>query len=217
MAEKMITLTEAFRVLLRAGYPQRPALADKIQSHLYFHYAPIDKSTGRRVDAEAQAADDALALLRGAIVSQSIRLRGRLGDNLPADIDPTEVTGNGISVFNNALEVYQPSTNISPFRMLRTYLNVHCYEHEIKSILNIGLPKRVGQRPKADWDAVETALRIEIKSRGMIGPDNDPDWQRKADVERWVSKILDERHEGVGESTVRDRVSRMLESIEAGN
>ena len=31
MAEKMITLTKAFRVLLRAGYPQRPALADEMR------------------------------------------------------------------------------------------------------------------------------------------------------------------------------------------
>ena len=217
MAEKLITLADSFRAVLRATHSQRPALAGEIQSKFYFHYAPFDKSTGRRVDPEVQAADDALAILKDAIVSQSVRLHGRVGDHFPGNIDPTEVTHNGISVFENTLEVYEPSTESSPFRMLRTYRNVHCYEHEIKSILKIGLPKRVGRRPKADWDAVETALRLEIKSRGMIGPDNDADWQRKADVERWVSKILDERQEGVEESTVRDRVSRMLESIEAGN
>jgi hypothetical protein len=213
MPEK-ITLTEAFRVILRATYLQRPALADEIQSNQYFHCIPINRDTGSRDHPEAQAASDALDMLKNAIVGKRVRVCGRLGGNLPAEINPmemAEVDGPDIKVFDGTIEIHEHG------RTLRTYQNVHCYEHEIKAILNIGLPKRVGARPKADWDAVETALRLEIKSRGMIGPDNDTGWQIKGDVERWVSSLLEARNEVVGESTVRNRVSRMLESIEAGN
>jgi hypothetical protein len=213
MQEKLIPLVDAFRAILGAMWPKRPALADEIQSILFFHYAPKDRSTGRRLDPEAQAADDALASLRDAVVAQRIRLFGRLGDGLPHDIHPTEVEWNGIHVFDGTIEVYGERG-----RTLRTYRHVHCYEHEVKAILTTGRSNRVGARPRADWDTVEAALRLEVKTRGMIGPDNDdPKWRMKADVERWVSALLEARNEVVGESTVRGRVSEMLNSIEAGN
>jgi hypothetical protein len=249
MAEKMITLTESFRVVLRSMHSQRPGLADEIQSNDYFR-SPFDKGTGRRVDPEVQAADDALAVLRDAIVGQSVRLHGRFEGNPPADIDPTEIARTGIFVFENALDVWQPTTKVSSFRQLRIYLNVHCYAAEIDALIGAAAaddpeqmtidagprltneqacievkaiattersPKRVGRRPAADWDVVRDALRLEIDRRGMIGPDNDADWRIQADVERFVSAILEERNEAVAESTVRDRVSNMLKSIEAGN
>lgn len=210
-AEKHILLADAFRIVLRAGYSHRPTLADEIQSYRYFHSAKFDKETGRRVDPEAQAADDALGVLRDATVNKLIRLRARLGDNLPADIDPMEVAWNGIRVFDNTLEVYG-ERGVT----LRTYRHVHCYENEIKLISNNG-SKRVGRRPGADWDVVRDALRLEINRRGMIGPDNDADWRIQADAERFVSAILEERNEAITESVVRTRVREMLKGIGAGN
>jgi hypothetical protein len=211
-AEKKITLADAFRAILRAGYPQRPALADEIQSIRYFHSATIDKSTGRRNDPEAQAADDALAVLRDAVVSHSIRLRGWLGDNLPADIEHMEVAWNGIHVFDNTLEVYGERG-----RTLRTYRNIHCGEDEIKAILR-GRTKR-GAPPKVDWELAKDAFRLEVKKRGGLpNPDHDDnDWRRQADAERWVADFLDARGERVSESVIRTHVSEMLSSIEAGN
>jgi hypothetical protein len=215
MPEKMIPLADAFRLVLRAKYPQRPALADEIQNYHYFRYALIDKSTGLRADPEVQVADDAREALLDAIASQSIRLRGRLDNALPNDIDPTEVARNGIDVFDNALEVYEPSTRSSRFRMLRTYRNVHCYEGEIKTILNAAgdSSKRTGRRPAADWPVIADALRLEVDRRGMIGPDNDADWRIQADVEKWVSTLLQDRNETAAESTVRDRVRKMLKTF----
>jgi hypothetical protein len=130
MTMKSITLADAFRAILRAMWPQRPALVDEIQSSRYFHDARWCHCRLRRIDLEAQAADDALAVLRDAIVSQSIRLRGWLGDNLPADIEHMEVAWNGIHVFDNTLEVYGERG-----RTLRTYRNVHCYAADIATLI----------------------------------------------------------------------------------
>ena len=53
--DKLTTLADTFRTILRLWYPKRPALADEIQKN-YIH-SPFDKSTGWRLDPEAQAAD----------------------------------------------------------------------------------------------------------------------------------------------------------------
>jgi hypothetical protein len=129
MPEKMILLVEAFRMGLRAKHPQRPGLADEIQDHRHFWWN--EKGAG---PSEKQAADDAREALLDAIASQSIRLHGRLPNALPDDINPTEVVRQGINIFDNTLEVYEPSTRSSPFRILRTYRNVHCYEDEIRNL-----------------------------------------------------------------------------------
>lgn len=160
MAEKLIMLADAFRAILRAAHSQRPALADEIQSYRYFHSAKVDKKSGRRIDPEVQAADDALAILKDAIVNQSVRLRGRVGSHLPDDIDPTEVVRTGIGVLDNILEVYEPSTRTTAFRVLRTYRNVHCYASEIAALVDpqsssARSPKRVATKRTAAEDAVK--------------------------------------------------------------
>jgi hypothetical protein len=104
MAEKMLTLTEAFQAVLRARYPSRPALADEVQSVDYFR-PPFDGSI--RPIEEVQAAHDACDMLRDAIANQSVRLFGRLNGELPDDINPTEIDRRGIGIFKNDLEVYE--------------------------------------------------------------------------------------------------------------
>lgn len=79
-------------------------------------------------------------------------------------------------------------------------------------------PGRRGAKAKADWEAVGLALRDEVKRRGAPGPDNDdPKWRSQADVERWTADFLDHRQESVAESTIRDRIRKTLQEIEAGN
>lgn len=78
-------------------------------------------------------------------------------------------------------------------------------------------PGRRGAKAKADWEAVGLALRYEIEQRGVPGPDNDdPKWRCQADVERWAADFLDQRRESVAESTIRDRIRKTLQDIEAG-
>jgi hypothetical protein len=134
MAERMLTLTEAFRTILRASYPSRPALADEVDGRDYFR-PPLDGS--KRPVEEVQAVSDALDILKDAIANQSVRLHGRLdlAGERPADIYPTEITRAGISVFDNVLDVWQPTTRVSRFRQLPIYLNVHCYAADIMALI----------------------------------------------------------------------------------
>jgi hypothetical protein len=130
VAEKKLKLIEAFRTVLRARYPSRPALADEVENADYFR-PPFDGDRG----VEVQAVADALDVLRDAIVKQSVRLHGRLDGERPADIDPSEITRTGILVFDNALDVWQPTTRVSQFRQLPIYLNVHCYAADIEALI----------------------------------------------------------------------------------
>jgi hypothetical protein len=138
MVEKMLTLKEAFRTVLRARYPSRPALADEVESAHYF-YPPYDGSV--RPIEEVQAARDACDVLKDAIANQSVRLHGRrLNCERPDDINPTEITRAGISIFDNVLDVWQPTTRVSQFRQLPNYLNVHCYAADIAALIGAAEP-----------------------------------------------------------------------------
>jgi hypothetical protein len=135
---RLIPLTEAFRAVVRAWYPARPALADEIQNEDYFR-SPFDKSMGWRLNPEVQIADFAYAELKDAIINQQVRLRGRRETKDDAeDIDPTEIKRTGILIFNNAVDRWQPTTRVSQFKQLPIYLNVHCYADEIAAL--IGTP-----------------------------------------------------------------------------
>jgi hypothetical protein len=78
---------------------------------------------------------------------------------------------------------------------------------------------RRGRRPRADWEAVEIALRDHIKTHDFPNDDNvDLDWRCQADVERWVAQLLDVRNEPIGESRLREKVREILVRIKkAGN
>jgi hypothetical protein len=202
-AQKLLPLSEAFRVVLRNYYPQRPALADEICNKAWFWYLD-DKPT-----AEAKVADVAHSALLTAIREQRLRLRGYpFGKGEPVNIDPIEAALANVDVFECVLKVYDGGT--------RSYSRVHCYEEDVQSLVSRS-PRR-GRRPGADWDAVGILLREEIKNRGMPTIDNDdPDWRTQADGERWVAEVLDQRGESKVESTVREHVSQILKEIEAGN
>jgi hypothetical protein len=133
----VVLLIEAFRAVLRAHYPSRPALADEIQDAEWFR-PPFDGSV--RPPEEVQAARDACAALRDAIAGQQVRLRGRREDrDYSEDIDPTDIArSNDIWIFQNALDRWQQTTQVSQYRQLPKYLNVHCYAEDIAAM--IGMP-----------------------------------------------------------------------------
>jgi hypothetical protein len=152
MAEKMLPLVEAFRTILRARYSSRPALADEV--HGYDFFRPDEPA---HPVEEVQAALAATEALKDAIASQSVRLRGWLNGAQPADIDPTEIIRNGIGIFENILEVWQPSTRSTPFRMLRTYRNVHCYAADVGALVadhvRSDAPRKLSVRAVPDYVA----------------------------------------------------------------
>jgi hypothetical protein len=201
-AQKLLSLLEAFRVVLRNCYPQRPALADEICNKAWFWYLD-GKPT-----AEVKVADVAHSALLTAIREQRLHLRGYpFGKNEPVDIDPIEAALANVDVFECVLKVYD----------VRSYSRVHCYEEDVRALL--GRPRsRRGRRPGADWDAVGIVLREKIKICGMPTEDNDDqDWRKQADAEGLVAEVLDQRGESKAESTVRKNVTRILKEIEAGN
>lgn len=72
-------------------------------------------------------------------------------------------------------------------------------------------PPRRGTRPKADWSAIEEAFRREVAERGMPDETNDDDWQRQADVERWLyDMLIREGVESISEATLRRRAKDFL-------
>jgi hypothetical protein len=162
MTEKKITLIESFRTILRATYSQRPALADEIQSNQYFHYIPINRDTGKRDHPEAQAASDALDMLKNAIVGKQIRVCGCLDPNLPADIDPTEVTRTSdIHVFAGTIEVHRRGVT------LRMYRNVHCYESEIATLIETPAESHAESSP--NLRATEIRTRKHVRAETACG------------------------------------------------
>lgn len=76
-----------------------------------------------------------------------------------------------------------------------------------------------GRKPAANWDALEDAIRFECNRLDCTPPDADgpQNWRTQADVERWAADFLQDRGEGVSESTVRGYVRKILHAIKAGN
>jgi hypothetical protein len=70
-----------------------------------------------------------------------------------------------------------------------------------------------GAPPKADWDAVDEAIRQEVETRGLPERDGEKGWKTQADVERFVFEFLDARKEPVGASTVKLRVQMALRKL----
>ncbi len=84
----------------------------------------------------------------------------------------------------------------------------------VRVTLNEARDRQQGGRPTvADWDAIEDLLRQEIKQRGPPNRENEKGWRNKADVNRWVDGVLEDREETAAPSTIRDRVNAMLKRV----
>ena len=137
---RTVTLVEAFRRILRAIYPDRPALADEIQSYAWPLFDPNrrcvdpdlsgpflrgEERAGEGRDDEVKAFNEAHRRL-GEFVRQEhgkFRLRGALHPSKPLeDIDPADVRDSKLDVFAGRLRVFDGNKHI------KTYYRVHCYE-----------------------------------------------------------------------------------------
>jgi hypothetical protein len=127
---RTVSIEEAFRRLLRAIYPERPALADEIQSydwdsgrgHHWWH-----EETNLTSD-EVIDVNKAFELLDELVVEQGeIKLRGALHPSKRLEgIDPADVRGSKLHVFAGRLRVFDGHKHI------KTYYRVHCYETDIR-------------------------------------------------------------------------------------
>jgi nucleoid DNA-binding protein len=126
---RTVSIEEAFRRILRALYPARPALADEIQSydwdsfrgHHWWH-----EETNLTPD-EVIAVNKAFELLDQLVVEQGkIRLRGALHPSKPLeDIDPADTSAGKLHVFDGKLRVFDGNKHV------KTYYRVHCYETDV--------------------------------------------------------------------------------------
>jgi hypothetical protein len=142
-----VTLKEAFRAILRAIYPDRPALADEIQSYDWLLFDPnrrcvdpdfVDVGSerfwrgevraGEGREDEVKAFNDAHRRLAEFVRQEhgKFRLRGALSPSKPLeDIDPADVRDSKPDVFAGRLRVFDGNKHI------KTYYRVHCYEIDV--------------------------------------------------------------------------------------
>ena len=144
---RTVTLVEAFRRILCAIYPDRPALADEIQSYAWPLFDPNrrcvdpdfvdvggerfwrgEERAGEGREDEVKAFNEAHRRL-GEFVRQEhgkFRLRGALHPSKPLeDIDPADVRDSKLDVFAGRLRVFDGNKHI------KTYYRVHCYETDL--------------------------------------------------------------------------------------
>jgi hypothetical protein len=115
---------EAFRRILRAIYPERPALADEIQSYDWDYFQ------GSRWWFETKLTSDEIIAVNKAFellhVAQGIRLRGALSPSKPLeDINPADVRSGKLDVFARELRVFLNN------KLLRNYRQVDYYEVDV--------------------------------------------------------------------------------------
>jgi hypothetical protein len=142
-----VTLKEAFRAILRAIYPGRPALADEIQSYDWLLFDPnrrcvdphhVDEGgeifwrgevrAGEGREDEVKAFNDAHRRLEEFVRQEhgKFRLRGALHPSKPLeDIDPADVRDSKLRVFDGMLRIFDGNKHI------KTYYRVHCYEIDV--------------------------------------------------------------------------------------
>jgi hypothetical protein len=124
---RTVTLAEAFRAILRAIYPGRPALADEIQSYAWLYFDP-----NRREDREGEFREDEVKAFQEAhtlleqIAKGKFGLRGALDPSKPlGDIDPADVEVGKLDIFAGELRVFLHN------KVVRTYRQVRCYETDV--------------------------------------------------------------------------------------
>jgi hypothetical protein len=142
-----VTLLETLRRILRAKYPDRPALADEIKSYAWLYFDPNrrcvdpdhvddggerfwrgEERAGEGREDEVKAFNETHRRL-GEFVRQEhgkFRLRGALHpSSLLEDIDPADAKVSRMDVFAGTLQVFDGD------KVIKTYYRVHPYEKDV--------------------------------------------------------------------------------------
>ncbi len=197
---------DAFRIILRAIYPQRPELADEIKEIRWFHYPKRHGVTAE----ESTAAWAALSAIKENVREHKIRLRGILKANdAPHDIDPIDIAEGELDIWEQTLEVSTKGVE-------KLYRQIHCVADDVrrlaKSVAGESISKSRGRPPAADWNGI---IRKELFVRlNYLGPpsadDENPKWRTQADAERAVAEICESKGYNPVESVVRDHTRRLI-------
>jgi hypothetical protein len=116
---RTVTFEEAFRKILRAIHPERPALADEVES-FWWH----DR---KRLPDEDVAVNKARELFEERVAQGKFRLRGVLDPRKPReDIDPADAKVGKPDIFAGELRVFHNN------KVVRTYRQVDIYETDVR-------------------------------------------------------------------------------------
>ena len=130
---------EAFRRILRALYPDRPALADEIPTRWGWElsYPTYDITRPKRVRRlirrkiktaikEMAKIKEARELFRELVAREKLRLRGVLDPSKPLDdIDPADARVGVVDILAGELRVFHNN------KLVRIYRQVHCYKTDV--------------------------------------------------------------------------------------
>jgi len=158
-----IPLAEAFRRLLRAGYPARPTLANEISSYSWFYVRQVlveTKKASNEETAEYDAAKRAADQLRAAIIAEDLALRGVFKSDKPADIDPADCAAagvGGIDFLGNILEVSKAG------KTERRYEHVRCKAADIAKLIK---PRPAARRLKISETKCRAAVGNYLRATG---------------------------------------------------
>ena len=104
---RTVTLTEAYRRILRTRYPE-----------------------AGDISVWSGADDETKKLLARLVAREKIRLRGVLHPSSPLqDIDPAHAKVGLLDIFAGELRVFQ--TNFGKHKVVQIYHQVHCYEADV--------------------------------------------------------------------------------------
>jgi hypothetical protein len=176
---------EAFRVILRAQYRKRPALADEIADIGWFlsrqareviielgetpNNPPLREDLTAQEREEFAAAWAACKTLRESVKQGKVRLRGRLPDDLvPRDIDPQDAMEGELVIWNDMLDMG---------REKKPYRNVYCIAEDVRGFAGVADQYKTGEpgRPTsmqlveaehgARWERGEALQKIGAESK----------------------------------------------------
>jgi hypothetical protein len=136
---------EAFRIILRAIYPDNPRLAARIKSRQYFfsgqrkykYRLPPESPVEGTAPDHLRYAHEALRILEDGVRSQKIALQGARGAEPPAPINSADSATGKFDVFAETLEIHT--------RGVRDYLYQRVWCSRTDVIALVGSP--AGTRP----------------------------------------------------------------------
>jgi hypothetical protein len=204
---RLIRPVDSYRAVLREHYPERPALADEINSPEWFLKRQRDPpQEGTTELREYVAAVEAHNIFYWRVRVSEIRLRGTPEDGVPRDIDPTEQeTGFEFNIWTQRFDCRTTDffEGARPFGHL--YLNVWCYADPEPVEPAQAPPKGLLEPPAAR------------PADSAVEPSVEPPPRRKVTRPALAEAIIDQLDWIKGQRPDEPEIQRQIEAIVGGH
>jgi len=182
---ELITPAEVFRLLLRARYLERPALADEIVSIDWFGDRQLRRPLEGTVEAaEYSAACEALNAFYRHVERHEIRLRGIASNGNARDVDAIEQAVGDLDIWERALDC-------TDYGVGNFYRNLWAYKADVGRIINPPPPtgSTAGAPPTYDYEPIRGEAFRHFKKYGLPDRNGQPDWRTQANLERKLAEF----------------------------